>query len=379
MSIKHKTTLLVGVMLIVMIIVSINAIFHQSSKILNEESEIMMNAQVDRANENVSLLLKSIVLETEKLSLNHKVKEYFKGTLSQENSDAFLENLMADKNNDRPVYMDLFLVDHEGMIVSAAMPEAVGIDVSGRMYFQRALFDKKTNTSDILLSRADQTQIVITLTPTYNEKSQVIGYTGIAIFATYFSDFLEDLAFNDKSRYIIVDSYDKIVSHPDSHMISKRFDNFGLLTMDDKANGHSYIRANIQGEEHIVMERDLGFNNWRIISYLSSEEIYSKSKELAGTVLKVGIVFVFIALGLSIYLTDMIGKPLVEMTEDINQVIEDSIKYKDTMIHKLPFEFLDKQEKEREMGQEPSEISNFKAAMSGFRKVLENGSRNFEN
>jgi len=378
MSIKHKTTLMVGIMLIIMIIVSINAIFHQSSKILNEESENIMNAQLDRANENVSLLLKSIVLETEKLSLNHNVKDYFNGTFSQNESDMYLETLMAEKNEQGPVYMDLFLVDHDGMIVSAAMPEAVGIDVSGRMYFQRALFDEVTNTSDILLSRADQTQIVITLTPTYSEDNQVIGYTGIAIFATYFSDFLEDLAFNDKSQYIIVDSYDKIVSHPNPDMISKQFDNFGLASLDEKGDEYSYIRANIESEEHIVMERDLGFNNWRIISFLSSDEIYSKSKELAATVLKVGIVFVFISLGMSIYLTDLISKPLVEITEDMNRVIEDGMTYKDTMLHKLPFDFLDKHEVKGDRPQEPSEISNFKVALLGFRQVLERGSKNFE-
>lgn len=378
MSLKHKTTMMVGLMLVLMIIVSINAIFHQSSKMLNEESEIMMNAQLDRANENVSLLLKSIVLETENLSLDHNVKAYFQGNFTQEESDVYLENLMAQKNDQRPVYMDLFLVNHDGIIVSAAMPEAVGIDVSGRMYFQRAYFDNITNTSDILLSRADQTQIVITLTPTYNQNNQVIGYTGIAIFARYFSDFLEDMAFNDKSRYIIVDSYNKIVSHPDANMISKQFDNFGLTSFYDNENGHSYIRATIDNEEHILMERDLGFNNWRIISFLSSDEIYSKSKELAGTVLKVGIVFVFIALGLSIYLTDMIGKPLVEITEDINRVIEESIDYNETMIHKLPFDFLDRHENQENKGQEPTEISNFKVAMQGFRQVLERGSKNFE-
>lgn len=377
MSLKKRITFLISLMLILMIIVSINAIYHQSSKILNEEAESRMTAQLDRANENVSLLLKSIVLETEKLSLDSMVKGYFLENVSQVDSDLFLMELMDKKNMDRPVYMDLFLVDHDGMIVSAAMPEAVGIDVNGRNYFQTAVFRQVTNTSDIILSRADQTQIVITLTPTHDEEGEVIGYTGIAIFATYFSDFLKGFAFNDESQYIIVDSYDKIVSHPNNNMISKEFDNFGLPHLKDTGSKQSYLVAKLEGIKHIVMERELDFNNWRIISYLESDLIYSKSRDVAYTVLQIGIAFVLIAIIMGIYLTDMVSKPIVDITERINRIIEEEAVYKNTMINKLPLEHLEQSKVSLE-GQEPTEISNFRKAIEGFRNILEQGSRNFD-
>ncbi len=117
---------------------------------------------------------------------------------------------MVQKNIQELLYMDLFLVDHHGKIVSAAMDEAVGIDVTSRQYFKTAVKEGLTDTSDIILSRADQTQIVITLTPTINEDGEVLGYTGIAIFATYFSRFLEDFNVSDSNGYIIVDSFDNI-------------------------------------------------------------------------------------------------------------------------------------------------------------------------
>ena len=381
MTLKHKITFLISLMLIVMILISIKAIYNQSSTILNEEAQTIMISQLDRANENVTLLLKNIVLETEKLSQSQNVKDYFSKDFSQSESDDFLTDLMAKQNDERPVYMDLFLVDHEGIIVSAAMPEAVGIDVSGRQYFQRAFMNHETNTRDIILSRADNTQIVITLTPTYDYHGNVMGYTGIAIFATYFSNFLEAFEFHDDSEYIIVDSYDKIVSHPNRARISSKFDNFGLKSFDTNNSVSSvaedFVTAEIEGEAYIVMERLLNFNEWRIVSYLKVDEIYSKSRELAYTFFKIGLVFIFIAIGMGIYITDIVSKPIVEITETINRIIEEEETYKTTMINKLPFERLEHNSRVA-MAQEPEEISNFRKAIQGFRDVLEQGAKNFD-
>lgn len=377
MSLKNKITLMISLILIVMILVSINAIFNQSSAILNDEAEAGMIAQLDRANENVTLLLKNIVLETEKLSLDQRVKDYFAGTLSQEASDRFLTELMERKNEVRPVYMDLFLVDHEGIIVSAAMDEAVGIDVNARQYFMDTVQDRKTHTSDIILSRADNTQIVITLTPTSDNEGQVIGYTGIAIFATYFSDFLKAFEYTDDSEYIIVDSFDKIVSHQNQALISTEFDNFGLED-HEALNTVSFLTVDIDGEDYVVMERQLDFNSWRILSYLKVEEIYSKSRELSYTFFEIGMVFILIAIVMGIYITNMVAKPIVEITETINRIIEEEDTYKDTMINKLPLERLVQNGNPLEQTQEPTEISNFRKAILGFKEVLERSAKNFD-
>lgn len=378
MSLKRKITLLISFMLILMILVSIKAVYMQSSRILNEDAETRMISQLSRANENVSLLFKSIVLETEKLSFDQYVKDYFNGTLSEASCDAYLTTLMAEMNHERPVYMDLFLVDHQGIIVSAAMAEAIGVDVNSRHYFQSAVAHKETNTSDIILSRADQTQIVITLTPTYGLDGEVLGYTGIAIFATYFSDFLSNFEVTDESKYIIVDSYDKIVSHPDKKRISMQFDNFGLGDIEAAQGDQNYVLAQIDGIDNIVMERHLDFNNWRIVSFLEADEIYSKSREVSYTMINIGIVFVCIAFGMGIYITNIIAKPIVEITETINKIIEEETVYKTTMINNLPFERLEQNPNASHSPNEPTEISNFRAAMQGFKEVLQKGATHFD-
>jgi len=374
MTIRRKMTMLISSMLTLIVLLSIVFIYSESSKILQSEAEKYMAAQLDRANENVALLLKTVVLETEKLSLEENVLAYFTHDLSQTASDDFLTDLMATKNAEDPLYFDLFLMSHDGIIVSAAMGEAVGVDISSRTYFKRAVKDQITNTSDIILSRADNTQIVITISPVQTSRGETVGYAGVAIYATYFSSFLNNFNVNDASEYIIVDSFDHIVSHPNKAKISSKFNYFGL----DKSRLTDQQTIAFNGENYRLLQKDLGFNNWQILTYLKYDDIYSKSMELATSFMKIAVLVVFIAIGFSLYLTDFISRPIVEMTESLNKMIEDEESFHHRMMYQLPFDPSEKEHLMTPASLEPTEVSNFRKAVIGFKSALEQGAENFE-
>lgn len=374
MSFKHKITALISLMLMLVILLSMFFIFSRSSEILKVEAEKYMEAQLDRANENVSLLLKRIVLETENLSLDQNVKDYFMKKRSGEFTDKYLENLMNKKNADGLLYMDLFLVNHDGIIVSAAMKDAVGIDVSSRPYFKSAHLKKITDTSDIILSRADETQIVITLTPTRNSDDEVIGYTGIAIFATYFSNFLEDFNVSSSSGYILIDSFDNIVSHPNKELISSKFNHFGK-----SSNSYDELETIFTaGETYRILQKELGFNKWKMISYLKYNEIYAKSLELSYTFMKFGVLIFIIALVFSFYLTDMVSKPIVTITESINRMLDDEENFKSDMTKQMTLPVLGELALSEIKETEPTELSNLRKSILGFKDALEKGSSDFD-
>ncbi|MBN2899563.1 MAG: sensor histidine kinase [Clostridia bacterium] len=374
MTIKRKMTLIVSMMLMMIVLLSIVFIYNKSSEILVEEAEDYMAAQLDRANENVALLLKTIVLETERLSLEDKVVNYFNGSFSQVDSDRYLTDLMALKNEEELLYFDLFLMNHDGIIVSAAMAEAVGVDVGSRAYFQKALREGVTNTSDIILSRADNTQIVITIAPTYDGAGRTVGYTGVAIYATYFSNFLNNFNVTKSNDYIIIDSYDNIVSHPDKRKISSRFDYFGF----DKSRIASNSTIVYDGETYRILQKDLGFNDWRILSYIKYDDIYAKSMELAYDFMMLSIVAIVLAIIFGVYLTDFISKPIVSMTESINRLLEDEERFQHLMVRQLPFDAPISDMEIAEINVEPTEVNNLRKAILGFQSALQEGAKSFD-
>ncbi len=366
MTIKERMILIISVVFSVVILITTSMFYRQSSEIMNRDAEIRMQEQLARAKENVSLLLSNIILETEKLSYDSEVIGYFNGERSQEQMDAYLDLLMHEKNETRPVYMDLFLMSKEGYIVSAAVDSAIGkVDGNKRWYFTNAVETGETSTSDVITSQATSTQIVINMTPVV-DGGQVIGYFGLAIHASYFSSFLENFEVNN-NEYIIVDSFDNILSHPDKTKIESQFDYFEI----DKQNLYDFTQVSVDNQDFFVMMKDLGLKEWKIVSVLKRDEIYSKSKALAYTYIKVGGVLILVAIIVGFYITDYVTKPLIRITNSINRIIEEEDHHRGKMISQVPDELM-------QVDEEAIEIGNFKKAILGFKEILENSMHSFE-
>lgn len=366
MTIKERMILIISVVFSVVILITTSMFYRQSSEIMNRDAEIRMQEQLARAKENVSLLLSNIILETEKLSYDNQVIGYFNGQTSQEEMDAYLDLLMHEKNESRPVYMDLFLMSKEGYIVSAAVDSAIGkVDGNKRWYFTNAVETGETSTSDVISSQATSTQIVINMTPVV-DGGQVIGYFGLAIHASYFSSFLENFEVNN-NEYIIVDSFDNILSHPDKTKIESKFNFFQI----DKQNLYDFTKVSLDKQDYFVMMKDLGLKEWKIISVLKRDEIYSKSKALAYTYIKVGGVLILVAIIVGFYITDYVTKPLIRITNSINRIIEEEDHHRGKMISQVPDELM-------QVDEEAIEIGDFKKAILGFKETLENSMHSFE-
>ena len=366
MTIKERMILIISVVFSVVILITTSMFYRQSSEIMNRDAEIRMQEQLARAKENVSLLLSNIILETEKLSYDNQVIGYFNGQTSQEEMDAYLDLLMHEKNESRPVYMDLFLMSKEGYIVSAAVDSAIGkVDGNKRWYFTNAVETGETSTSEVISSQATSTQIVINMTPVV-DGGQVIGYFGLAIHASYFSSFLENFEVNN-NEYIIVDSFDNILSHPDKTKIESKFNFFQI----DKQNLYDFTKVSLDKQDYFVMMKDLGLKEWKIISVLKRDEIYSKSKALAYTYIKVGGVLILVAIIVGFYITDYVTKPLISITNSINRIIEEEDHHRGKMISQVPDELM-------QVDEEAIEIGDFKKAILGFKETLENSMHSFE-
>lgn len=365
MTRKTRMALLISFIFSIIILMATSMIYKQSSEILNRDAENRMVEQLERAEENISLLLDNIVLDTEKLSRNQMVIDFFNDQVTVTEMNDYLDKLMSEKNEKRPVYMDLFLMNSEGAILSAVVKDAIGtVDGKKRWYFINTLETGVTSTSDVLSSQANQVQIVITLTPIV-DNNQIKGYFGLAIYASYFSDFLENFEVN-KNDYIIIDSYDNILSHPDKGMIQEKFKYFSKLPRDL----YEFSNIFIDKQEYFTLMKDLGFKRWRIVSLLSGDEIYSKSKELAYSYFKLGAVLIIVAIVMGFYIIGYVTKPIIKITDSINKIIEEDDVHRSNLARKIPVELLE--------GDESLEISAFKRALIGFKETLDNSMQSFE-
>ncbi|MGM0378614.1 MAG: ATP-binding protein [Bacillota bacterium] len=305
MKIKNKIVISIGLFTSVLIIFIIYFVYNDSMRLLKENQEEIMDIQLKRASENIDYLIKLNEKETEKLSENYKIKQFFKGKVSNIELNKYLIDLMKDKNKNS-YYKDFFLLNKNGKMESTTMKSAKDLDLSSRRYFKICKNSKKTVTSDILIAKSDQELILISLSPIFKD-NKLIGFSGIAIKADYISGFIEKMALGEKGYYIILDSKGRIISHPDKDKITTLFDK----------NKSDY-------KDRIIITRDMKDLNYKIIALIKKEEINEKTNILLNNVYNIGFIGILISILISLFLADIIIAPIKRVNKKFEKLIQKS-------------------------------------------------------
>jgi len=325
MSLRKRIILSICFTIVIMIVILSAVIYSRSAQILNQESEFQMRSQLERAKENIDLRLKITRIETEKLAADESSIAFMEGNLSREEINKILTEKMKIMNEDENYYKDLFLLDLGGIIRGTTMKEAVDLDLANRPYVLQSQATLETVTSDALIARSDRSLIVNTVSPIYNSEGKLLGHSGIAIKAEYFSKIVSNLKLGDSGYYGIIDSNNRILAYPDKDRIYQQIPDETMdkliLYANSKEiyNGKSFFDDNL---EEFQIYKFIDSNKWYVIAALPEQEMYSKSFLLLSYVMIAGTIGIIIAIILGYYIGNTITIPIVAITEYLKNLTE---------------------------------------------------------
>jgi signal transduction histidine kinase len=305
------------------------SIYNKSANILNNESSVLTEVQILRAQEKIDLMVKKVQVETLALSRDEHVHNFFEDTEDVYDVNKYLTRTLEIMNMNNDYYKDLFIVDLRGLIVASTMPNAMYVDLSSRNYIQESFNFERTATSDILASLADGANIVNIVHPIFNENGKVLGLFGIAIKAENFVNFVKDYKIGESGYFIIIDSNGYILSHKDPHMIQKSaaevlpgFENSKIVYNDIyKSYSDGYIYSYIK----------MNSNNWILLTIMPESDLMAKSISLLKHVVFYSIIISVFAALISIYMSNKISLPItyinnyINKTKNSNDIFENAI------------------------------------------------------
>ncbi len=345
MSLKKKITLMIGLIIIIFLVIISVFIYSISARVLNNEAEEYMEVQLLRAQERIDLLVESIQQETELLARDAQVAKFLNSEIEMENLNDYLSNKMDELNNERNYYMDLFIIDTKGFIMSTTMKEAIDLDLSDRDYIKKSIETKKLVTSDILHAKSDGSMIVNTVYPIRNENGEIIALSGIAIKAEEFINFIKDFKLGTLGYYVIIDSNGFILSHINTEKIGNKIENSDYEINLEGIENNSFIKD--KSGDLIRTYRQMNSNKWILMANLPKKELEQKSALLLIYVLGLGGLLIIAAIIASIIISGKISKPIVSITNYIDSITSSS-NYLDKTIAKTKNEFTGKKEDELE-------------------------------
>ncbi|SCZ77951.1 sensor histidine kinase [Acidaminobacter hydrogenoformans] len=329
MSLRRRLALVLCALILFLTVSVSYLLYRRSAGIINQDASDYMSAQLERAKENIDLLLEITQLETKNLAGDLTVRRFLEGGLSQEEASAYLKALKTAQTDAPKHYMDMFILDLTGHITAATDPSFIQLDLSTRDYYQKSLRTGETVTSDILIGRADDSLIVITVSPIYNEEGALLAHAGIAIYAEYLSSIVKTFELGENGYYIILDSQSRILSHPEVSLIATAAtielpEVFDLESESGMgASALPVIQASEDGSERMMFKR-MDSNRWILIAVLPEAELRAKSISLLSDVILIGVITSVLAVLAALYISGKITAPIVAITHSINLAAKSS-------------------------------------------------------
>ncbi|RKD22135.1 His Kinase A (phospho-acceptor) domain-containing protein [Caminicella sporogenes DSM 14501] len=373
MSLKKRITLTICSIIILLLLLLSGIIYKKSASILNDEAEVYMLSQLERAKENIDLRINITKLETENLALNDNVIAFLEGKINAIKMNDILLREINIKNQNGNYYKDLFILNNDGKILATCMAEAVNLDLSNREYFIKAKKTGKTVTSDILIARSDGSLIVNTISPVRNSKGIISGYAGIAIKAEYFSKIANKLKLGKKGYYSIIDSNNRILVHPNRELIAKKsiFD-VTYEMLEETKNQKNFVikkKSITNGVKEFQIYKLMNSNRWILIAILPEYEMYEKSMLLLSYVLLIGTVGIILAIVLGSYISNKISQPIIAITNYLDNATKSNLLIKQSIAESVK----SFKEEGRKFIRESEEIKiNSNDEIGNLRKALKN-------
>ncbi len=285
----------------------------------------VMTVQLDRAAENINLLMELNQAETNILAKDSIIRTFSEGQLPREATATYLKKIMEEKNRVRNVYKNIFITSREGIIVATAMDNAQNLDLSERKYFKAARSTGKTVTSDILFARSDLESIIVTLTPIFDGNNSLVGFAGIALKATFFTEFMKSFSEDPNGYYIILDSNQLILSHPDKDRIAKHL---GIREFT-RETGEDW-QSDSAGE-YRFKQKILPQTGWRLLAVMNETAVEEKAASLLKATMVVGFVLILVAGLITYYLAKKISDPLETMIQAMNHASERQLRLRNQL------------------------------------------------
>ncbi|MDF2567428.1 MAG: methyl-accepting chemotaxis sensory transducer [Oscillospiraceae bacterium] len=235
------------------------------------------------------------------------------------------EQLTAMKEEvKRNGYLKLGIADLKG---DAKYDNGTSTNVSERAHFQAALAGK-TTISDPLMSKVDNTIVVVIATPIKDANNQVVA----VLMATLDDNFISDITNQIKARKtgyaFIINRSGTTIAHPDINKVVEMDNEIEKAKSDSKLKGIADVEKKMasgeQGSSHYIYKNQkkyisytyIGELNWSMAITVPESEVFESIQHIKTKILFVTIIFIalgaFIIAFLSLFI---IKKPIKKLTD----------------------------------------------------------------
>ncbi|KAF2956111.1 methyl-accepting chemotaxis protein [Marinitoga sp. 38H-ov] len=290
---------------------------------------------------NLGSSLKTILSDSSFSTLEQQsiqIKNFFDGLINQIKIVSN-QNIFKNMNFDDSVEVlkrDLKILDDFSMLFIADMngeaytTSDVKVNIKDRKYFQDIISGKDIAISNVLISRADGTSIIVIAHSIKDENNNTIGLIGATISIERFFHFLT--TDNEKGIYsFIIDSNGIIISHSIKDYLGKKIldlDGMGTIAQKILQGEKGYGNVITNNEKRMVFYAPIESLNWSVGLSIPEKILFENSKRIILFLNIILLITILIVLFISILLGNSISNPLITLSEKVKKFGEGDLTQK---------------------------------------------------
>lgn len=225
------------------------------------------------------------------------------------------------------VYENIVYSAPTGVAKAHTKREQIGqLNISDRSYFQKAL-KGEANFSEILISKTSGNRIVVVAVPV-KKGNKVTGVISAPInFEAFLENFSKELQKQNHGHMYLVDSQKTIQFAPDKNLVGKKVSNISLPTslkneLNKEINSSGLVDITNQGTNSLVFYDQVKATGFELFLEVPYDDFLSSIEKIKMKVIFVITLVALVVILLGIIISNLITKPLNEMTHRVQDIAE---------------------------------------------------------
>lgn len=245
--------------------------------------------------------------------------------------------ILRDEAERDYIIENIAVINKDGIIVASANEPAIGIDVSDRTYYQKAMTTGESYIGASLFSKDTDMQVIPLGTPIIADNGEVVGVITQTVIASLMAEDLEEsrILGTENTFPLLLDQNGIILGHREKELVGqehtdKEVSETAKHSGDEtrgKIKGFNYTGMDT-GLERIFVYTTIDRADWTLAITLDNSEILQPVKEIRNAGIKL-LLFVIVVGGIAaLLISQSISKPIKWITELMKQLSELNLQEK---------------------------------------------------
>ena len=237
-------------------------------------------------------------------------------------------NLLKEINKKHSEFALIFVTDSKGQQVARSDDKNQFDNMSDRDYFKAVISNKKTEISDVLISKTTGKPAVVIAIPIFSAQGEFQGILGGTLDLSIIEEMRSKITIGETGYAFITDSNGLILAHPDIKMVEEQRNVSDIPVVKKALTGEVGAEAyEDNGEKIFGSYTVVPTTGWPVVVRQTYDDAFSAVIKAQIKMISIAVAILVITIIIGVLLSKSMIKPLVILKEAAEQLAEGNLSH----------------------------------------------------